>query len=86
MKKALESFAIFLFVLACCGSGRSDDAQTSLIIIGGGLRPDNAAIYQRLIDAAKVNGRSRIGIIPTASVDGIGAKRFAERLQAFSVK
>ena len=86
MKQVLTAYAIFQFILVCLGIGRADEARTSLIIIGGGLRPDNAALFQRLIDVAKINGRTQIGIIPTASAIGIGVKRFAERLQVFGVK
>ncbi len=85
MKRVLNAFTIILFVLVCFGIGRADDARTSLIIIGGGLHPDNAALYQKLIDVAKVNGRTHIGVIPTASTLGIGAKRFVERLQGFGL-
>lgn len=39
-----------------------------LILIGGGLKDDNAAIYQRLIQLAGGSGQARIGVITAASV------------------
>lgn len=39
-----------------------------LILVGGGLKDDNAAIYQRLIQLAGGSGQARIGVITAASV------------------
>lgn len=39
-----------------------------LILVGGGLKDDNAAIYQRLIQLAGGSGQARIGVITAASI------------------
>lgn len=39
-----------------------------LILVGGGLKDDNTAIYQRLIQLAGGNGQARIGVITAASI------------------
>lgn len=39
-----------------------------LIIVGGGLRPDNSAVFERLIQYAGGRQRARFGILPTASL------------------
>jgi cyanophycinase len=52
----------------------------SLLIIGGGLRPDNAEVYGRLIELAGGPERARIGIVPVASPNPDHARRAAEAL------
>ena len=39
-----------------------------LLLIGGGLKDDNAAIYQKLIQLAGGSGQARIGVITAASI------------------
>ena len=39
-----------------------------LILVGGGLKDDNTAIYQRLIQLAGGSGQARIGVITAASI------------------
>ena len=86
MTRVLNVYTFVLFIFVCFSVGRADDARTSLIIDGGGLHTDNAALFKRLIEAAKVNGRTHIGVIPTASEKRINANRFVESLQAHGVK
>lgn len=68
---------------------RPEKARTSLIIEGGGLLPNNTAVYERLVEVAKVEGHTRIGYLPTASGDperaAIGIQRFIERLRPYGV-
>jgi len=53
--------------------GCASQPAGSLLIIGGGLRDDNAAVYQRFVQLAGPN--ATIGVIPTASgVDDPGAE------------
>src|SRR5437762_1906600 len=61
------------------------NAQGTLLIIGGGLLPNNASVFERMIDAAGGRGGARFGIIPTASLTDAGAKRFAARLVVLKV-
>ena len=59
----------------------AQEARTgSLMIIGGGLLPNNVAVFQRLIESAGGRERARFAIFPTASATNVAAKRFAERL------
>ncbi len=51
-----------------------------LIIIGGGLRPENSAVYERLIRYAGGAEKARFGIFPTASLSPAYAERFAKLL------
>ncbi|MES2821348.1 MAG: cyanophycinase [Pseudomonadota bacterium] len=43
-------------------------AAGPLVLIGGGLKDDNAAIYQKIVQLAGGSGQARIGIITAASV------------------
>ena len=52
-----------------------------LVIIGGGLSPDNAAIYERLINHAGGMEQARFGILPTAGTGIAGGARFARNLE-----
>lgn len=72
------------------GSARAADrppdvSQGTCVVIGGGLRRDNAAVYRRLIEAAGGVQRCRFAVFPTAS-DGIGgARRFTDTLACYGV-
>ncbi|BAN49288.1 cyanophycinase [Metapseudomonas resinovorans] len=43
-------------------------AAGALLLVGGGLKDDNAAIYQRLVQLAGGSGQARIGVITAASI------------------
>ena len=49
-------------------------------IIGGGLRPDNAAIFERLIASAGGRERAQFVLFPSASKTDRPAREFAEIL------
>ena len=49
-------------------------AETALFAIGGGLRPDNSAVFQRLIAAGGGVGHCRVAIFTTASVSVASAE------------
>lgn len=58
-------------VLLCCATGNlyADEAPApkgSLVIIGGGLRGDNAEVWQRIVQLAGGHG-ARIAVFPSAS-------------------
>ncbi len=58
-------------------------ASGSLVIVGGGLKDDNRAVYERLVTLAG-GSAARIGVIPTASGDGLKAgEESAARWRAF---
>lgn len=78
--------AVVLLILVAAGLGRADDVRTSLIIEGGGLPPYCPAL-EKLIEAATVNGRIRIGYLPTASGNpDNSATRFVARLGRYGVR
>lgn len=56
-----------------------------LVIIGGGLRPDNAAVFMRLIEEAGGSERARFAILPTASVSQATARLLRDRLGRYGV-
>lgn len=62
-----KSCFVLALVLACAGM-RAAHAQPkgSLVIIGGGLRADNAAVWQRIVELAGGKG-ARIAVLPTAA-------------------
>src|SRR5690349_5759540 len=80
MRQIRIHLAVVLYVFVAAGLVGAQEARTSLIIAGGGILPTNTAIFDRLIAGAKVGGRTRIGILPTASATTEAARRFSGRL------
>ncbi|WP_236234006.1 cyanophycinase [Pseudomonas tohonis] len=56
---------IVLLVALVPGLGH---AAGALLLVGGGLKDDNSAIYQRFIQLAGGSGQARIGVITAASI------------------
>jgi cyanophycinase len=84
----MKCHAWVMFVAVVLFVNVSEADQTTrghLLIIGGGLLPDNSAVYERMITYAGGPSRARFGILPTASANRDGAQRFAERLEARGV-
>ena len=78
--------AVVALVLVAAGSGRADEKLGSLIIEGGGLHPYCPGL-ERLVELANVDGRIRIGYLPTASTNSDrSASRFAQRLSDYGVR
>jgi cyanophycinase len=76
---------IIVVCLLSGGIGRAAESRTSLIIEGGGLPPDCPAL-KRFVVAARIEGRLRIGYLPTASTDpAFSAARFISRLGRYGV-
>ncbi|WP_339081502.1 cyanophycinase [Pseudomonas sp. TMP9] len=63
IKSLMRCSALLLALLPVTGYSAGP-----LILIGGGLKDDNTAIYQRLIQLAGGSGQARIGVITAASV------------------
>jgi cyanophycinase len=62
-------FALALaLVLAGAGAQAAGPAKGSLVIIGGGLRADNAEVWRKIVALAGGKG-ARIAVIPTAAAD-----------------
>lgn len=55
-----------------------DDIKGNLVIVGGALDPNNAAIYNKFIDLAGGKEKAKIGIIPTASVSLESSEYYVE--------
>jgi cyanophycinase len=56
-----------------------------LLVIGGALRADNAAVYEKYIELAGGRDAARIGIFSTASVGLRSSERFKEELVKYGV-
>lgn len=68
--------AAFVAVAGCAGApvhpaGHTDVSAGRLVIIGGGLSRDNAAVYRAILDGR--SGDGPVCVIPTASADPAGA-------------
>jgi cyanophycinase len=97
----LGAAALCLFAANCCRDVRAQHAAPvaasavlkkpenrpggTCVIIGGGLRRDNAAVFQRLIEAAGGPKLCRIAVLSSASRNTRGAWRFAAALEAYGV-
>ena len=57
---------IFSLILTSCIS-MAQNSKGSLVIVGGGLEPDNKAVYSRLIELAGGPEKAVFGVIPSAS-------------------
>ncbi len=55
-----------LLALACAAAFAGEAPKGSLVIIGGGLRQDNAPVWQKIVDLAGGKG-ARIAVIPSAA-------------------
>src|SRR4051812_3554476 len=75
MRGDLWILALLMLTLVPAQSTGQEAGRGTLLIIGGGLRPDNAPLYQRLIERAGGRDRARIGILPTASLGAASSRR-----------
>lgn len=72
-------------LLVACGEPEAPSQPGQLVIIGGGLSPDNAEIYERL--AALIGPEQHWAVLPTASrTPETAGPRTAERLREHGVK
>jgi cyanophycinase-like exopeptidase len=72
-------------VLAPAALLRGQDLGGHLLIVGGGLRPNNQAVYQRMVDYAGGAEKARIGVLPTASAEPSDAVQLQFLLGKFGV-
>ncbi len=74
---------ILAALLAAAGPAPTRGGEPgNLLIVGGGLNPDNAEVFGAFISLAGGPGGAKIGVFPTASPSVIGAQRVVERLEA----
>jgi cyanophycinase len=59
-------FAIAALGCACCQAAEAITPKGSLVIIGGNLRPDNGAVYERIVQLAGGKG-AKIAVFASAS-------------------
>jgi cyanophycinase len=65
MVRGFIRVVLVLMLFACAGS-QAVEARGSLVIIGGALRPDNAAVWERIVQLAGGRG-ARIAVFASAS-------------------
>ena len=73
---------------ATAQSSTTPDAKSTrghLVIIGGGLRPDNVPVFQSLVQFAGGPDQARFVILPTASYSQKDSQLFAKELQLHGV-
>lgn len=81
-------FAVFVaFIMACLagqpGAAAESPPKGSLVIIGGALRPDNAAVWERIVELAGGKG-ARIAVFASASANPEKSGAFlVERLNRY---
>jgi cyanophycinase len=77
MNNALLKCSVFTFLLMACSNTPNSSpvletqAVTSskkMVLVGGGLKDDNAAIYNKIIELAGGRGVAKIGVITAASL------------------
>lgn len=71
LSDAWRAVTLILALLMMCAAPAQAKSGT-LVIVGGGLKPDNAAIYRAFIDAIPGDAQS-IAIIPAASGEPAGS-------------
>ncbi len=77
MKNAFSGFLIFALLFTACSNMPDSSAlvetqavtsDKKLVLVGGGLKDDNAAIYNKIIELAGGRGVAKIGVITAASL------------------
>jgi cyanophycinase len=66
LKKLVFALALVATAAASAATVASDAPKGSLVIIGGGLRANNAEVWQKIVDLAGGKG-ARIAVFPTAA-------------------
>ena len=57
----------------------------NLLVIGGGLRPNNAEVYRKFIELAGVGGGGHVGVVPTASATLATSQAICKILEGYGV-
>ena len=60
-------------------------ASGHLVIVGGGLRPNNAAVFQKIVEFAGGAEKARFVVLPTASVSTVDSFDFCKYLTDYGV-
>ncbi|MBQ5948652.1 cyanophycinase [Massilia sp. ST3] len=62
----LKILCCVLALVLAAGAAAAESPKGSLVIIGGGLRPDNAAVWEKIVELAGGKG-ARIAVFPSAA-------------------
>ncbi len=81
----LRPGSLLFVVVAFLISASTALAEGELFIIGGGLRPNNASVFERLVADGGGALNCRIAIFPTASSSLESSHRFSATLQRYQV-
>jgi cyanophycinase len=84
-KTILSVLLLALLAGACIVPAAETTDPGKLLIIGGGLRPGNAAIFQSMIDAAGGRDQARFVVFPTAAKNADSAREFSKVLERYGV-
>ncbi len=86
-RTALPYLALLLGAMMTSSTIAQGEATTRghLVIIGGGLRPDNAPVFASLVGFAGGPEKARFVILPTASYSSRDSHLFAKELQLYGV-
>lgn len=78
-----------LLVLSVHGNLRGQTPERTrgghLMIVGGGLRVDNRAVFEKLIELAGGPERAQIVVLPTASIDSSASYELCKRLTLYGI-
>jgi cyanophycinase len=83
----MRLISAFQLVLLGVATTMAQDSRNvgHLVIIGGGLRPENSQVFRRLVDYAGGIDRARFVVLPTASSSDRGAVEFCKSLQRYGI-
>ncbi len=76
---------LFMILTAPLLADETPNTRGHLIIIGGGLRLDNRAVFEKLIDLSGGKDHAKIVILPTASYSTQDSHLFAKELGTFGI-
>src|SRR5688500_10616356 len=82
LNRLRSTYLVLALSLVLTRANLADEPSGRLLLIGGGLLPNNAAVFEHLIEKAGGRERARFGVFPTAAKTKVGALRFSERLIA----
>ncbi len=82
---SLRSFPILANAQSEHNKSHTQIADGKLIIVGGGLKASNKAVFERLIEFAGGVDRAQVVILPTASISLGDSQIFQQAIQSFGI-
>ena len=87
MSPLIRPFAVVLIsALSLVAMGQVKSGDGHLVIVGGGLRPDNKAVFEKLVDFAGGADTARFVVLPTASVSTVDSYDVCKYLTSYGVR